>query len=931
MVVKVVLVLLVFSVVAAGAVQAAALGPAVQPAEGPHIVSAYKAIFSAPPQRIPSDCAIDAPLMGNGDLLVAIGGGPQNPQLYINKNDLWVTSLAGGSHPMPLARLDLDLPALQDASYRVEQNLLQGFTTGSYTKSGTTLTMETAVSATENLLWIKLSAQGGAFTGNAKLFLLGDAGKMPPLTGGTGRVQLGREQYGNGRYYFGGAMDGITIYDRALSDAEMQKLAAGEALDQGMLRKWNFEASGNTAGVRGKAMAFNGTTTFVDSEPLTPGKGITVGGFVKLNHPPAAGDAQYLVSQGEWTKDWSLGISGGNLRMSIGGQFVESVDAVPAGKWVHLAGTYDGETVRVFIDGKDANPKPAALMGMQIVERRFVEKERPLPSAAACAVRVVSGAVGDGGEFKVVPGQDVLIVATAASLRESEEYREIAAKYAEAFKSADLDDLRTAHQEWWQNFWGKSFVEVPDKTLEQRYYLSQYAMGCASRLASFPPDLYGWETTDGPKWNGAYFLNYNFYAPFYGLYAANRIEQADPCIDAIVDAIDLGRRYSEGPEAGIRGGILLPVAIGPKGTVSAPMTWHQKSDSSYACVPIASRWYATYDLDFARKAYPFVKGVAFFWEKWLKFENSRYVDRDDAVLEAYGQDPNPCGQINPLQTLALIKQVMNLAIDMSKELRVDEDRRAKWADIRDHLSDYPTCTVRDLPPGSRIDEPRTAEVLHLPIFRYSEVGPAWQNSNAVGIQHIFPGNGIGLDSPPELLARARNQVRTLGRWIDLNGCNSFYPAAARVGYDPEIILRNLRHWVETSSPNGMRPDNPHGMEQFSVVPCTLQEMLFQSYDGVLRFFPDWPKNQDARFGSLRARGAFLVTAELKDGVIGGVKIVSEKGRRCTVVNPWPGQTVQLIRDEKPSESVSGNRFTFDTQMGETVMLEPGKPPAGRTS
>jgi hypothetical protein len=265
---------------------------------------------------------------------------------------------------------------------------------------------------------------------------------------------------------------------------------------------------------------------------------------------------------------------------------------------------------------------------------------------------------------------------------------------------------------------------------------------------------------------------------------------------------------------------------------------------------------------------------------------------------------------------------MNLALDMSTELGVDADRRAKWTDIRDRLSDYPTCTVRDLPSDATIALPRTPETLALPIFRYTEKGQAWQNDNAVGIQHIFPGNGIGLDSKPALLARARNQMAVLGRWLDFNGCNSFYPAAARVGYDPEVILGKLRHWVDTASPNGMRADNPHGMEQLSVVPCTIQEMLFQSYDGVLRFFPCWPRKLDARFGSLRARGAFLVSAELKGGVVSGVTIVSEKGRPCTAQNPWPGKSIRVTRNGQTGETLTGERMSLKTLPGETIALAP---------
>ena len=59
---------------------------------------------------------------------------------------------------------------------------------------------------------------------------------------------------------------------------------------------------------------------------------------------------------------------------------------------------------------------------------------------------------------------------------------------------------------------------------------------------------------------------------------------------------------------------------------------------------------------------------------------------------------------------------------------------------------------------------------------------------------------------------------------------------------------------------------------------------------------------DARFGNLRAVGAFLVCGELKDGQVRHVTILSEKGRECTVQNPWPGKAVTLSRNEASTES-----------------------------
>ena len=91
---------------------------------------------------------------------------------------------------------------------------------------------------------------------------------------------------------------------------------------------------------------------------------------------------------------------------------------------------------------------------------------------------------------------------------------------------------------------------------------------------------------------------------------------------------------------------------------------------------------------------------------------------------------------------------------------------------------------------------------------------------------------------------------------------------------------------------------------------------------LIRLFPCWPRALDARFGALRACGAFLVSAELKDGAVGGVRLVSEKGCACALQNPWPGRTVRLGRNGRPAEALTGERFVFTTSAGERLTLEP---------
>jgi hypothetical protein len=66
----------------------------------------------------------------------------------------------------------------------------------------------------------------------------------------------------------------------------------------------------------------------------------------------------------------------------------------------------------------------------------------------------------------------------------------------------------------------------------------------------------------------------------------------------------------------------------------------------------------------------------------------------------------------------------------------------------------------------------------------------------------------------------------------------------------------------------------------------VNEMLLQSHEGALRFFPTWPANRRAAFSTLRTKGAFLVSAEHVVGRGTAARIVAEInstiGGNCSV-------------------------------------------------
>jgi len=96
----------------------------------------------------------------------------------------------------------------------------------------------------------------------------------------------------------------------------------------------------------------------------------------------------------------------------------------------------------------------------------------------------------------------------------------------------------------------------------------------------------------------------------------------------------------------------------------------------------------------------------------------------------------------------------------------------------------------------------------------------------------------------------------------------------------------------------------------------IQEMLLQSHTGVVKIFPAIPKDwKDAKFDKLRAQGAFLISATMKDGNVTEVEIVSEKGGKIILDNPFKDK----FRTQK-DYNLDENKISIKMKPGEMVKL-----------
>ncbi len=112
----------------------------------------------------------------------------------------------------------------------------------------------------------------------------------------------------------------------------------------------------------GSAAAGNGCLVVPDSPALAPATAITLEGWVDLATPFAAADpadsanpssaCRSLIGKDASRSYW-LGVCGSTVRASFRGAGSEhDAGTVPAGRWTHVAVTYDGTTQSHYIDGE---------------------------------------------------------------------------------------------------------------------------------------------------------------------------------------------------------------------------------------------------------------------------------------------------------------------------------------------------------------------------------------------------------------------------------------------------------------------------------------------------------------------------------------------------------------------------------------------------
>jgi len=206
----------------------------------------------------------------------------------------------------------------------------------------------------------------------------------------------------------------------------------------------------------------------------------------------------------------------------------------------------------------------------------------------------------------------------------------------------------------------------------------------------------------------------------------------------------------------------------------------------------------------------------------------------------------------------------------------------------------------------------------------------------VTIAKAYSPEYIGWEPTPIVLARlglAEEAMRLLeerpDKWQIY--CNGFWRAnSEEVSKAESLFFFGVNRVVDADlpaadgdAPDEMRFDFPAWpfrhmeFESMSVLSCAINEMLVQSYDGIIRIAPAY--KWDCEF-SLHAAGGFVVSSEVKGGLAKWVAIKSLLGNRCQVENPWGTEEVYIFENDSVMKSNGSRIISFDTVEGKVYIL-----------
>ena len=456
-------------------------------------------------------------------------------------------------------------------------------------------------------------------------------------------------------------------------------------------------------------------------------------------------------------------------------------------------------------------------------------------------------AVADSGKHKAV--------AVVTSHDTKEDVRDAAIRLARETVADGPAVLVARHEAEWNRYWSASGVQLADPDFESWWYRMVYLMRCQSKPGVVPGGLWTFQPTDKPRWHGDYHHNYNIWQPNWAPFVVNHPDLAEPWIRYMNEMLPRLRWLAkstydcEGACIGISSFAFEPdparcksvnrrqIAISPFGYtlgmagMSAQVLW-------FAHLYRPDRKYLEESI------YPVLREVALFYCSFAE-KCPRDAHGKAKFGPSYSPEHGTFGVENVPFDIAYARLTLDAAITAAGELGRDRETSARFRRALDLLPPYPTAP----------DEAGKPIVVDWTGCKFREIK---KHNITVPAVPVFPANQVTWFSSEPEKELFRNTIRQTPH----RGCNSTVMfSVAKARFSMLDAVEDLRQYYRPEvQPNGTFHWPKHGsyLSESVGIAAAISEFLVQSVDNVIRVFPCWPKDKEARFTNLRAQGGFLV-------------------------------------------------------------------------
>jgi hypothetical protein len=417
-------------------------------------------------------------------------------------------------------------------------------------------------------------------------------------------------------------------------------------------------------------------------------------------------------------------------------------------------------------------------------------------------------------------------------------------------------------------------------------------------------------------------MNYNTQQVWWGVFSSNHAEQHEP-YTRLVESLMPMAEWNARVQFGLPGAYFPHSAYPVPSTVNpypAPPWGYEICETPWTVQSLWWQYKYSLDKEYLQRVYPMLRAAADFLVAYLKKGgDGKYHIIPTVSPENWGATVDFRLNRDCIIDLALTDFLLEAMLEASQVLGVDAGLRDQWREVRANLAPWPEADG----PYGRV----WVDVAGAPVEHVYNV--------PVTLAPVFPAERVGLGSRPEQLELARRTART----VRLEGGNDlvWQPLArARLGMlDLEWFKREVRYCLTPLGTAGDRVRQTGGryrdetdfdfMMRMGVwtenlsLPAVLNECLLQSYDGVIRVFPNTAGLGPASFRHLRAAGAFLVSARWDGRRVTELVIDSEKGARLRLAIPWSANAV-LVNGAR--HAVRDGKLELATRPGESYSFAP---------